>query len=340
MLRTKIFFIFFFLLLSSFIFMGLNYEKNKKIKDYLQQKTIFYTQSYNVIYEQYKNLSRVIFDIKVNTPDVIKIISDINATNKEQQRAKLYAKLKETYSMLTKYNLKQLHFHLPNDDSFLRFHRPKKFGDNLSNIRQTVNYVNKYQKYIDGFEEGRIYNGYRFVYPLFDGDKHIGSVEISFSTHVMSTTFSSKYNLSSYFLIKKEVVDKKLFKSEKHNYTNSNLDKFYIENNIFDPMSRLNNQNILDHISKKLEEKVYKLIDSPKTAFSIYNPEDKHLLTFIKVNNAVTQKNIGLFVIASDASHINNKIYNFYFALLLSNLLVFILMLFIYSELIQRLTLT
>ncbi len=78
-----------------------------------------------MIYDQYKKLSRVIFEIEVNTPEVLKILSNIEETNKNEQREKLYAKLKNTYTMHHEYNLKQLHFHLPNNDSFLRFHRPK-----------------------------------------------------------------------------------------------------------------------------------------------------------------------------------------------------------------------
>ncbi len=196
--------------------------------------------------------------------------------------------------------------------------------------------MNQYQKFIDGFEEGRIYNGYRFAYPLFYDKKHLGSVEISFSTHAMSATVSQKYNLPSYFLIKKEVVDKKLFKSEKHNYTNSNLEKFYIENNIFDYVDNLTNQNTLDHISNELEEQIYSLVDSQKKAFSIYNPEDNHLLTFIKVNNSVTAENIGLFVIASDSHYIDNQKNNFYYSLLVSNLLLFIIIFFIYAKLLHK----
>jgi hypothetical protein len=46
-------------------------------------------------------------------------------------------------------------------------HKPSKYGDNLTFIRESVAYVNKFKKPIDGFEEGRIFNGFRFVYPLF-----------------------------------------------------------------------------------------------------------------------------------------------------------------------------
>lgn len=335
-LRTKIFFIFLFILLSSFIYLALAYEKKEKIEQYLQQKTTLYNQKYNATYEQYKKLSKVIFDLKINSEEVINILAKIDGSNKDAPREELYNSLSQTYEMLKTHNLKQLHFHLPNNESFLRFHRPNVFGDDLSQIRQTVSYTNRYKKYIDGFEEGRIYNGYRFVYPLFDRKKYLGSVEISFSTHAMSETMTQKYDLKSYFLIRKDVVDQKLFESEKHNYSNSNLGDFYIENNINNYLNRLSNTNILDYISPRLEKQILHHFESPKNAFSLYNKDDKHLLTFIKVKNAITQENIGLFVIASDANYISNKTNNFYTALLVSNLLLLSVLLFIYFELLNR----
>jgi hypothetical protein len=53
--------------------------------------------------------------------------------------------------------LKQLHFHTTDNKSFLRFHRPDKYGDDLTGIRHTVEYVNKdlhlYQKDIEVRED-------------------------------------------------------------------------------------------------------------------------------------------------------------------------------------------
>ena len=135
----------------------------------------------DVIVADTKQISDLIYENIINTPEVIAIFKNANnKVKKDKTRKKLYALLSQKYKILTKYGIQQLHFHLPNNESFLRFHKPSKYGDNLTNIRASVKYVNEYKKSIFGFEEGKIYNGYRFVYPLFNSNHtHIGSVEIS-----------------------------------------------------------------------------------------------------------------------------------------------------------------
>ena len=62
--------------------------------------------------------------------------------------------------------MRQLHFHFKDGTSFLRMHRPNIYGDNLFGIRESIEYVNTRKEKFVGFEEGRIFNGYRYIYPL------------------------------------------------------------------------------------------------------------------------------------------------------------------------------
>nr|CRH07331.1 Putative histidine kinase with response regulator receptor domain [Candidatus Magnetococcus massalia] len=87
-------------------------------------------------------------------------------------------------AMQQAHGIRQLHFHLgPADTSFLRVHKPNKFGDDLSTIRHTIVFSNRYMKPARGFESGRVYAGIRGVEPLVipqaSGQKPqlIGSVE-------------------------------------------------------------------------------------------------------------------------------------------------------------------
>jgi methyl-accepting chemotaxis protein len=76
------------------------------------------------------------------------------------------------------YGVKQLQFHVAPATSFLRVHRPEKFGDDLSSFRFTVVEVNKDGKPLFGLEYGVEGLGIRGVVPVFDAGKQIGSVEI------------------------------------------------------------------------------------------------------------------------------------------------------------------
>jgi methyl-accepting chemotaxis protein len=76
------------------------------------------------------------------------------------------------------YLFKQFQFHQPNAHSYLRVHKPQKFGDDLSSFRKTVVETNRQRKPIQGIEKGVAGLGVRGVYPVSSPDeKAIGSVE-------------------------------------------------------------------------------------------------------------------------------------------------------------------
>ena len=92
--------------------------------------------------------------------------------------------------MRRNYNVRQLHFHLaPGDISFLRVHKPPKFGDDLSSIRHTIVAVNRDLKRARGFESGRVYAGVRGMVPVFAEETgaliHVGAVEAGTSFSLM-----------------------------------------------------------------------------------------------------------------------------------------------------------
>ncbi|MBF0163525.1 MAG: methyl-accepting chemotaxis protein [Magnetococcales bacterium] len=76
-----------------------------------------------------------------------------------------------------KHGVEQFQFHTPPATSWLRVHKPEKFGDDLSTFRHTVVATNKQQKISFGLEGGVAGLGARGVVPLMHNGKHLGSVE-------------------------------------------------------------------------------------------------------------------------------------------------------------------
>jgi signal transduction histidine kinase len=325
MMRNKgALFVLLFIILSLLAYLILNYEKDYQINKYLNTKTKQHTQNYHALYKKYKEISTIIFQTKINTKSVQTMFFD-------QNRDKLYRHLKDTYSHLKQYNIKQLHFHLKNNDSFLRFHRPAKYGDNLTDIRETVKYVNENKKYIDGFEEGRIYNGYRFIFPMFYENNHIGSVEISFSTLAMNFEFMNNYDVISNFFISKQVVDKKIFKEEKKNYKRSPFKDFYLEKKAVTHVKKRHKLKSKTPLSQEVRDKVSKELNNKKS-FSIYDTNNKIVITFIKIQNPVTKNNVGMFSIGSSASYIHSKTRNFYVSVIIIIIFIAVILYFTYKE--------
>mgnify|MGYP002063870935 CR=1 FL=1 len=136
-----------------------------------ERKVKVFKDVYNSTHKSYSKITKLLYDEIINTPEVIDVFKKASDGSTEAQqtiRLTLYKLLIPTYESLKTINIRQLHFHSPNISSFLRFHKPEKYGDSLVGIRHSLEIVNKEKRYVAGFEEGRIYNGFRYVYPLFD----------------------------------------------------------------------------------------------------------------------------------------------------------------------------
>jgi len=331
----KILFIILFLLLSIFIGIYFEYKKSGAIRQHLEDKTKQVNLFYASFYHEYLNLSHMIFDTQINTQDVIDIFKDAYRADGKRKniiRENLYLKLIDDYTHLKSYNIRQLHFHLPNNESFLRFHRPKIFGDNLTEIRPTVAYVNKHKIQTDGFEEGRILNGYRFVYPLFnENKKHIGSVEVSFSAKMIVKEMIEHFKLPSNLLILKSIINEKIFDSEKSNYLPSTFKDYYFEKEVFDCVKK--NLGITQHlpISEASKKLFYKNI-AKKEPFSIHDGKSSNIITFIPIENPITKKLIGAVSIRNSGVYIEKRSTEFYWYTISIIILTAIILYIIYRE--------
>ncbi len=89
----------------------------------------------------------------------------------------------EFAALKSDFGIRQFQFHLPPAESFLRVHKPEKFGDDLSGFRKTVVDTNTGKKSISGLEKGVAGIGNRGVVPVFHKGEHVGSVEFGLGFH-------------------------------------------------------------------------------------------------------------------------------------------------------------
>lgn len=146
-------------------------------------------KNFNKNVEQIENLKHVAFlgylnsfveksemylDGITSNPKVIEYFRD-------RDRENLYELLKKSYTKVrSEGKVEQLHFALAPATSFLRFHSPEKYGDDLTKIRETIIVANREKRKVIGPEAGAVAYGYRVVTPLFDFEnRHIGTVEVS-----------------------------------------------------------------------------------------------------------------------------------------------------------------
>jgi methyl-accepting chemotaxis protein len=109
-------------------------------------------------------------------------IPEVQQAMKARDRDRLAAMFVPAFPALkSDYQVRQFQFHLPPATSFLRVHKPAKFGDDLSSFRKTVVEANTARRPIKGLEIGVAGLGVRGVIPISADGAHVGTVELGMS---------------------------------------------------------------------------------------------------------------------------------------------------------------
>jgi len=276
-IRKKIFYLL-VLLLSIALSIKINYnifisdeqQYHKKIIDELKI-------GYDFILESNRKTAKQFFCNSIEQPEILEIFAKATSGDekvKNKCRKELYNKLIKSYNRVKSRGVRQLHFHLPNSESFLRFHRVQRFGDNLTGVRYSVDKANRELVEVSGFEEGRIFNGFRNVFPIIYKGKHLGSVEISMSFSSISNTMEKMLRSKTNFIIRKKLVEQKVFESEKKNYNQTIFsddylcDKCIVHDSIVAKLNKLIKNEVISQLDdnrsfvlhKRVDENIYHII--------------------------------------------------------------------------------
>lgn len=154
-------------------------------------------------------------------------------------RFRLFDLVNPSWKQMSKsYDVRQLHFHLgPGSTSFLRVHRPEKFGDNMDDVRYTIVDANQTLKPTRGFETGRVYSGIRGVTPVFYRDEvsgineHIGALEAGTSFSVLLESLRQNLDSDVAVLLTEEHIHNNMWKDfiDEHFTADLRLEDFFIE---------------------------------------------------------------------------------------------------------------
>jgi diguanylate cyclase (GGDEF)-like protein len=246
-------------------------------------------RSNDIILSTYEGISEVVYKVTI-TDEIEALIDEANTASSERKdeiRQLIFEEYEHLYEYFSEINFRQFHFHLLGGESLLRFHRPETYGDNLTGIRDSVTRAQEEGVFVEGFEEGKIFNGYRFVYPIYHDEVVVGSVEVSVSYMTVDELAHEFSQYHTIFLIKNEVVNAKVFEDEIENYVRvEEFPDFYVEvmtdeietlaeaieisNEDLHRINSIVNESIIDGHYNDMEVNIHDLDD--KTIFTIINP--------------------------------------------------------------------
>jgi signal transduction histidine kinase len=277
----------------------ISYDLKKRTAHHLEQKMENSFVQYKFIYNMYKKDSKTLFRQIKQNEKITDIYEDINDTNKDIQREKLLNIIKPIYAHAKRLGIKQLHFHLKNNESFLRMHKIEKYGDNLGDVRYSVFYVNKYHRMISGFEQGRVIDGFRYVYPMWNEyGKYLGSVEISISTKAFEETFENTLFVDAGFIVDKKLSIKKLFKNTlNETYTDTLESPNYVAIKNKQIINK-DVQNYMGNHLKEYQEKVSVKLKTKKAfAIEIQTDNSSYIKSFIPIRNIEKKVVVAYFIV-------------------------------------------
>jgi diguanylate cyclase (GGDEF)-like protein len=239
------------------------------------------------------HIAQIIFDLRIDRAEIVEIMARASETSDPRRlarlRERLYKELYDVYRYLRGFHIRQLHFHLPGPVSFLRFHKPDKFGDSLKGVRASLDAVQGARHAIHCFEEGRVFNGFRHVFPLWYEGRFVGSVEISFDAGAAIRAIVKTLPANAEFIILKDLVDEKVWRSERTHYRPSLFSERYLVDDAFrykkTPIARRIYQD-LGMITHEIKTEIAKRM-AEGDAFSIYvQPHGTtYLVTLLPIQN-------------------------------------------------------
>lgn len=318
------------------------YDREKNL--YLQNRLETTDVEIESIKVAYDTVAKTMFEAVINTSTVTALMSSAYHGSEDEQsyaRTKLYSHLAGLYMSLEENNVRQLHFHLPKSISFLRFHRPGKFGDSLKGIRPAIDAVNSEFRSVSGFEEGRIFNGFRHIFPLFHKGEFVGTVELSYSFDAIKQMAQQLHPARYEMILKKSVIDEKVFQEEKYNYIPSSIsDDFVTDNRLQKSYDPIISKIVVEELNR-LSSREFEIIDkSGKHEIIPIVYKNKGYLLWVDPLYSFDHKLVGYILAYFADQHIIEMKREFLVMLsivsLLIGLITFIILFFIYRLRMQH----
>ncbi len=325
-----------FLLLNIIIFYTTEINKNQRIKTALDSHIEKIKTHYEILLYHQETTAQAAYETTMNTPSVTQIMKKaFNADERKRDilREELRKKLLDKYKVMRTKGVVQYHFIFKDNVSFLRMHKPSKYGDDITNYRADIAMVNKTLKPIRGFEQGRTAHAFRHVYPLInEKGEHLGAFEISFTSDTLQNYLNAISKIHTHFLVNKHIFDTKAWSrddlvvqytqsAEDENYMIT-LTKEHIDKNICIASNKEKLKSIKDDIKRNMAR------GDKFALFTNYN-DRVQVIAFYPIKNIKENKTVA-WVVSYEYDQFledtikGNNIIRFFSFILLSILFYFI----------------
>ena len=312
----------FFLFLYGAVYFVATQEKEEQVQLTLEHQVQDLEDNYKVIANRFKTISDNFYTLVLNQPEITEIIYKAKHSKNDAQRAvlrtMLYTKVKPLFEHLKKSGVNIVLFSFEDNRAFLRVHKPDKYGDDLSSVRYSFEYVNSKKEIIRGFEQGKISHAFRNLFPLYHNGEYVGSVDISFSSEVLQENMTLLHATDTHFIINKTLFESNIWK---YKANTKYLQSIEHKDFLFAPTPEHKENYFAENkliLNKSLKEKIDKNIKHGKS-FSLYEKTDTNveLITFVPIVNIKKTKTAAYLVTYSTSFHLQSVIKRYFLSIIL-----------------------
>ena len=152
----------------------------------------------------YKNVFKEVNKVYSVLSETI-LTEEVIETFAQKDREKLYSIVLPKFKELQKLNkyVENIHFHTADLHSFLRLHKPDRYGDDLSVFRPLLVKENQMRKKLYGLELGKHGLFYRIVLPIYKDREYLGSMELGIDIKFLLKRLNQFSELKSFMFLEK-----------------------------------------------------------------------------------------------------------------------------------------
>ena len=229
----------FFLLLALVLELGLAglayWQYRTGVDELVAHGQIRQATALEALDRSYAIAAQNVVEQSVQRPGILRLVARAGRRPDERAavRGELAARLQPVFDVLEENGFRQFHFHLADGTSLYRFHRPERFGDPLFDVRPSVRIAQRERRAVHGFETGRVYHGFRHVFPLVWEGEVVGSVEASvpFATIERLLREIGAEQRHVRLLLERDAVEPKLFADQRGIYRPARVNPAYFLEN-------------------------------------------------------------------------------------------------------------
>jgi len=232
-------------LITDLIFMGVNYLSVRNQFDAsMQEQAAQQYSAYQLAYEMELSTMVKMATLVATDPTIRRLFLEgkqavlregggAGGVEADRTRKRLMEHVEATWRVSRdSFGLRQLHFHIgPGSLSFLRAHRPNKFGDRMDRLRHVIVDTNSDGKSRYGFEIGRVYSGLRGVVPVFapeaaGGEQNqVGAVEVGAAFDHLFSVMDRQLHGGIAALLRQDQFQGKMWEDEIRNTFSISIDR-------------------------------------------------------------------------------------------------------------------